>query len=442
MATQYTDHPNRSARPAQRPSSGRPSGAGRPSGSRPAGQRPPQGSRPSGSRPSGGNRRPLKRRKRKAQSRFYVFLAVAAIVLIALVALIVHFVGGSGDPTSNAQPTAAPVVETDAPLTDADASDDASQTTANHADSLAAMLGDQDATLEGLSDDELAKVEDLSINESLPKEWMNILLLGSDERKLTSSARTDSMIICSIHLPTGEVKLTSIMRDLAVNFDDIGKYNGTYRINAANYFGGEELAMKTVNECFNLNIDKYVRVNFYGFQKVAQMLGGVDMTITEAEMNLINKYSVEQAKFAYYNDADDSAIIPYALLETYGENVHLDGRQTLAYARIRKLDGGDYARAERQRKVLVALMNKVQNMELSELVAVANESFSNLRTNLTLDEILAVAMQVMKSGLSDVDTFRLPINDSYVQESRNNQSMFYDCDWTTNANELYSFIYG
>lgn len=371
------------------------------------------------------------------------------MLIVALILLIVKLSGDKDTPanSNSAVPTEAPVAtEAPAELTSApvetDAAADQTTTASSHSDSLAAMLGSDDASqVTGLSSDEMAQVSDLSINQSLPQEWMNILLLGSDERKISDSARTDCMIICSIHLPTGKVKLTSIMRDLAVDFDDIGKFNGTYRINAANYFGGERLAMKTINECFGLNIEKYVRVNFFGFQEIAHMLGGIDMTISEDEMNLINKYIVEQAKFAYYAGFDDSNL-PKEFLETYGDNVHLDGRQTLAYARIRKLDGGDFARSERQRKVLVALMEKLRGQGAADLLSLANAAMPYLQTNLTVAEILAVATTVVGSDdLGNVDTFRLPANDTYVQETRNEQSMFYDCDWAANTSQLYNFIY-
>ena len=436
MATQYTSDRQNSNRPVRTAQSAS-RGPARPAGAHPSSQRPAPrtgAQRPQGARPSGnGSRRPANRRRRKPQGRFYAIIAIAAIVLIALVLLIVKLTGGSGDPTTSAQPTAVPSpLETTTP--------DATPIDSAHADVLAAMLGSEDGQIESLDASELAQVDDLSITQGLDEKWMNILLLGSDERKLSNSARTDSMIICSIHLPTGQVKLTSIMRDLAVDYDDIGKYNGTYRINAANYFGGERLAMKTVNERFGMNIDKYVRVNFYGFQQVAQILGGIDITISEAEMQHINKLIVEQAKFAYLEGIDESAL-PNEYLETYGENTHLDGRQTLAYARIRKLDS-DFGRAERQRKVLTALMHKVQEMDISTAASAANEAFNHLRTNMTLDEILAVGMIVMQKGITNVETFRLPVNDSYVQETRNNQSMFYDCDWAVNASQLHTFIYG
>lgn len=456
MSTQYSsDRPRPSqgaSRNPSRPGAPRPSGA-RPASSRPAGAR-PAGARPGSARPSGArppqSRRPAPRRRRKPQGRFYAILAVAAVVIIALIVLIVKLSGGSDTPASSTGVPAETPVVTEAPALSSSATDEPAagdetqQATAasSHSDSLAAMLGSDDASqVTALSEEEMAQVSDLSVNQSLSQEWMNILLLGSDERKISDSARTDCMIICSIHLPTGQVKLTSIMRDLAVDFDDIGKYNGTYRINAANYFGGERLAMKTVNECFGLNIEKYVRVNFFGFQEIAHMLGGIDMTISEEEMNLINKYIVEQAKFAYYAGVDDSDL-PKEFLETYGDNVHLDGRQTLGYARIRKLDGGDFARSERQRKVLVALMEKLKGQGAADLLALANAAMPYLQTNLTVAEIVAVATKVVSNeDLGNVDTFRLPVNDTYVQETRNEQSMFYDCDWAANTSQLYNFIY-
>ena len=452
MATQYSsDRPRPSqgaSRNPSRPGTARPAGArpagAHPSGARPSGSRPPQG-HPAGRRPPQG-RRPVPRRRRKPQGRFYAIIAAIVVLIVAVILLIVKL-SGRDTPANSAVPiaTEAPAVLSSAPDATDETDDPTMETqtaSTSHADSLSAMLGQDDSSqVTGLSAEDMAQVSDLSVNESLSQEWMNILLLGSDERYLSDSARTDCMIVCSIHLPTGKVKLTSIMRDLAVDFDDIGKYNGTYRINAANYFGGERLAMKTVNECFGLNIEKYVRVNFFGFQEIAHMLGGIDMTISEDEMNLINKYIVEQAKFAYYAGFDDSNL-PKEFLETYGDNVHLDGRQTLAYARIRKLDGGDFARSERQRKVLVAMMEKLKGMGAADLLSLANTAMPYLQTNLTVAEIVAVATKVVSnSDLGNVDTFRLPVNDTYVQETRNEQSMFYDCDWAANTSQLYNFIY-
>lgn len=447
MATRYpSDRPGNTQQPMRRPAGARPSGT-RPASARPAANRHPAGA----SSQAGGTRRPPQgrapqRRRKKPQGRFYAIIAAAVLILVVLIVLIAQGLGSKPDPeavqtgvstvaTATVDPSATAGADASASV-----SPEASTSAEDHGAALAELLGSEDAEVQALSEDQMAKVEDLAVNQGLPEEWMNILLLGSDERTLSESARTDSMIICSINRNTGEVKLTSIMRDLAVDFDEIGQYNDTYRINAANYFGGEELAMKIVNECFGMNIESYVHVNFYGFQQVAEMLGGIEMDITEEEMNLINELIVQQAMLAYYQGIDESAL-KNEFLETYGPNTHLDGRQTLAYARIRKLDGGDFMRAERQRNVLIALMNKLRGKGAAELLAIGMESMQFFRTNLTLDEIISVATIVCNSDIAEVESFRLPVNNSYVQETRNEQSMLYDCDWATNARELYNFIY-
>lgn len=98
-----------------------------------------------------------------------------------------------------------------------------------------------------------------------------------------------------------------------------------------------------------MNIEYYVMVDFTSFSIIAQKLGGIDITISEAEMNEINKNAWQQYKLAYKAGIDESELAETnELLATYGENTHLNGRQTLAFARIRKIDS-DFSRAERQR---------------------------------------------------------------------------------------------
>jgi len=318
-------------------------------------------------------------------------------------------------------------------------SSDADEETPQY-DNLADKLADADYDVGSLSAENMAQVSDLRMNTNLPAEWLNVLLLGTDERTLSESSRTDAMLICSINRNSGEVKLTSIMRDLAIEYTDIGQYNGTYRINAANYFGGPNLAMRTINEKFGMNIQYYVLVNFFGFQKIAQRVGGVEIDITEAEKDKINKMIVQQAKIAYREGIDESDQ-ENVYLETYGENTHLNGRQTLAYARIRKLTGGDAMRTERQRIVLEKLLQKVKNLSPMELVGLANDMIDQVKTNLPLEDLLTIAMQVCGNGFGSVKSIRLPVSGSYKEEVRNDQSMLYDCDFQANALELYNFIY-
>lgn len=424
-------------RNAERPvrSAARPQGSA-PRTTRPQGNRPPQGRRPA----------PRRRRKR-IRPQFFIFLIVLIALIVALVAILS---GKRGDDPTQPMPTPVPNVASSGlgnatiasgqPNAENPAANDA-QTSVGAYSPLADLEDDDDDDLAPLAEEDRVHVTDLSINTSLPDTWTNFLLLGTDERTLNESARTDTMIICSIS-KQGEVKLTSIMRDLAVKFDDLGKNNGTYRINSANFFGGPEYAMKTVNECFGLNIQYYATVNFFGFQRIVEALGGIDVDITEAEMNEINKKQHEQYKIALAI-GEAAPTLERDLLTTYGANTHLNGHQTLAYARVRKSDGSDsdFTRAERQRTVLTKLMSKLRGKSLMDIGLLVNSLSQDVTTNMDFNTVAQIAFTVLNSGLSNVETNRVPVNGTYKEETRNEKDMLYDCDWETNRLNLYNFIY-
>ena len=441
------------ARPTGYRSSGAQSSGYRSSGARPTGSRPAgygaSGSRPSGARPAGGSRRTPPRRGKRPNGRFYVFLGILLLVIVAVVLLIWRPWASGDDPSVSAFVAPTPVVAgaTAAPAM-APSVPDAQQAQGNDAQAqtaspLSELLGSEDTNITGLTEDQMVDVTDLSINTGLSPEWMNILLLGVDQRVQGESCRSDTMIICSINTETSEVKLTSLMRDMAVEFDDLGANNGTYRLNAANYFGGPELTMKTINELLGLNIEKYVIVNFTGFTQICEALGGIEMDITEAEKEQINLNVWNQLQIAYENGWDESNLTDangYLGPNDYGENIHLNGRQALAYARIRKIDS-DWERTNRQRKVLVAMMDKMRGTNMLQLLQLGGSLMQYVETNMTLEEIISIADKVLNSGLEGAETMAVPVTDTYVQETRNNQSMFYDVDWTTNAREVQNFIY-
>ena len=441
------------ARPTGYRSSGAQSSGYRSSGARPTGSRPAgygaSGSRPSGARPAGGSRRTPPRRGKRPNGRFYVFLGILLVVIVAVVLLIWQPWASGDDPSVSAFVAPTPVVAgaTAAPAM-APSVPDAQQAQGNDAQAqtaspLSELLGSEDTNITGLTEDQMVDVTDLSINTGLSPEWMNILLLGVDQRVQGESCRSDTMIICSINTETSEVKLTSLMRDMAVEFDDLGANNGTYRLNAANYFGGPELTMKTINELLGLNIEKYVIVNFTGFTQICEALGGIEMDITEAEKEQINLNVWNQLQIAYENGWDESNLTDangYLGPNDYGENIHLNGRQALAYARIRKIDS-DWERTNRQRKVLVAMMDKMRGTNMLQLLQLGGSLMQYVETNMTLEEIISIADKVLNSGLEGAETMAVPVTDTYVQETRNNQSMFYDVDWTTNAREVQNFIY-
>ena len=282
---------------------------------------------------------------------------------------------------------------------------------------------------------------DLNVTEGLDAEWINILLLGADARVSTEPCRTDTMMICSINTRTGKIKLTSIMRDLAVN---IAGHNT--RLNSAYFYGGADLAMSTINELFGMNIRDYVYVDFNGFASIAEDLGGIDINISENEMKWINHNVAEQYKILIRQgkmEYEDAEKLYYDTeLKTYGVNIHLDGMQTLGYARIRKLDGGDYERTRRQRDVLNKLLKKLQGMSSAGLLTLANDNLNYCRTNLNTPTIVSLANVVLNSSdFSGAEELRLPIQGTYKDEARNNESMLYDMDREANQRALYEFIY-
>lgn len=409
----------------------RPTGAARPAGApRPAAARPPQ-------RPA--QRPPEPPRKRSVQPRFFVFLAILLVVVIAIVAAVVMLkkpdnsqqTQQGGNPAQTQQSND---VQTGADTGDGDAIDPAE---------LQKLLASEDE-IAALDDSQRINVADLSINENLPDEWMNVLLLGTDEREQAAKGRTDSMIICSVNKNTGEVKLSSIQRDLAVDFADLGYADlGTVRINSANYFGGPEMAMKTVNELFGMNIQHYALINFFGFQDAVNVLGGITMDITEAEMNKINDAQKQVAGIAKGAGIDISGWDNEELTE-FGEGVRLNGQQALGYARIRKLDS-DFGRSERQRKVLMAMLEEVKTKSALEIAQLGAALMPYLNTNLDLNEIMNVAMVVLSSNMEIDSAMRLPVNGTFTQERRilhgTEQDMLWDCDFVQNEQELYNFIY-
>ncbi len=291
------------------------------------------------------------------------------------------------------------------------------------------------------ADGNSVSVKDLAVTPGLDESWLNILLLGADTRNPHEACRTDTMIICSINRSSGEIKLTSLMRDTALRIN-----GGTNRINSAYFFGGANLAMQTVNSNFGMNIQYYAFVDFSGFATIAEKLGGIEMDITKNEMDQINHNVREQYAIQIkLGRADyDAAKAEYLASELtqYGKNVHLNGMQTLGYARIRKLDS-DFGRAERQRAVLNKLMLKMKGASSQRIMELVLGNLSNFKTNLNTNTIVELAGLVLgREGFEGAKELRLPETGTYVQERRGNEDMLYDVDLEANTRKLHQFIYG
>lgn len=213
---------------------------------------------------------------------------------------------------------------------------------------------------------------------------INILLVGQDRRQGQGRQRSDSMILCSFNPSTNEVALISFLRDLYVR---IPGYSDN-RLNAAYVFGGFPLLIDTLYVNFGITVDGCVEVDFNGFTKVIDAVGGIDVKLTAAEAKIIGDGAKEGIS-------------------------HLDGDHALMYARIRKLDS-DFGRTNRQRNVVKAVFNQVKNCSVSELMSLVNTVLPLVTTDMSNYQITSLAMQYAPAlaGLK-MSTYSIPADGTY-----------------------------
>ena len=280
------------------------------------------------------------------------------------------------------------------------------------------------------------KADDLSVNENLPDEWVNVLLMATDSRDIAkNNGRTDVMIVASINPSTGEIKLSSLARDMYVQLAAGAGHN---RINAAYSFGGPLLALKTVNEIFELNCKYYAVVNFKSMAAIVDALGGVDINLEGLEYYYINYNVAVSEDYEGFPKSKTRRVLTEA---DAGVSVHLDGLQAVSYARIRKLDN-DIQRGSRQRILLQALLNKMmENITPSTLMSLAVTLIPNTSTNLDVPTILQLGTKFLAAGDFSLSEFSVPIENSWKYETKQDSSVI-TFDAARNAQALHESIYG
>lgn len=236
--------------------------------------------------------------------------------------------------------------------------------------------------------------------ESAVKGYRNIALFGVDSREeeLGKGTRSDTIIIASINQDTQEIKLISVFRDTYLNLS-----NDTYnKCNAAYAKGGPEQAISMLNANMDLDITDYVTVGFGGLIDAIDALGGIEMEVTEAEISHLNNYQLCMA---------EEMGVDYIPVEKSGKQL-LNGMQATAYCRIRYTKGDDFRRAERQRDVLTAMMNKAKGASVSALTDVVNAVLPQVETSLNVNEILSVLGSV--AGYNVVVSDGFPFEENRV----------------------------
>lgn len=239
---------------------------------------------------------------------------------------------------------------------------------------------------------------------------INIALFGIDAED-GEAGRSDSIMIATIDTNNKKLKLTSIMRDSYVEIEG----HGTDKINHAYAFGQAQLAIKTLNQNFDLNIDDFVAVNFTTMPKIIDKIGGITVDITSEEVSHIP--GIEAAG-------------------TYT----LTGEQALAYSRIRYATGGDYVRTERQRTVLSKIFEKVANINPIEFPGLLNEILPMVKTSLGTSEILDLGNEVLQMRTLILEQERFP-RDEYCEGKMIDGIYYLTFDKETTVNQLHDYIF-
>lgn len=307
---------------------------------------------------------------------------------------------------------------------------------------------DQDLDSTGLvhSDDEMVMPEGSPFADD---NVLNILLIGTDERteavndadafthlnqldgtkdttEFSEDARADSLILVSLDIKDHTIRLVSIERGLGVPILLDG-YEGEYDwVTHTFRYGGAKLTMDTVEDCFNVQVDHYVRVNFNSFVQIVDAVGGVDIDITELEAQALN-WEVPSNSMLIVNHVDP------------GLN-HFDGYTALQYARLRKIDN-DWHRIERQRTVIQAVLDQIKNASVTELDNLLNTVLPLVQTNFTKSEIAALLVQLPGFLGCDVEQLSMPLQGTYGVRTGMDNRLMYDPDWYVNITALQDFLY-
>ena len=280
---------------------------------------------------------------------------------------------------------------------------------------------------ENMSETEAGINDDLSKDtlESL-EGYPNIAVFGLDNRSANNyqEGNSDVVMIASIDNKTKNVKLVSVYRD---TFLSVG--GGTYfKCNNAYARGGAKQAVQMLNSNLDLDIKEYVCVDWAAVVEVIDDLGGLDLNITQGEMNQINKYKKDVDGVTGKNTPN---VTQYGL-------VHLDGTQATTYARIRKLSGDDFKRASRQRIVLQAMLEKAKKANPATLVKICNSVVDDISTTLSLDQMVSLAKDVTKYKISSTTGF--PTDLTTKNMPRCGDTVI-PADLVTNVKKLHEYMF-
>ena len=250
----------------------------------------------------------------------------------------------------------------------------------------------------------------------------NVALFGVDTRDENSfSGRSDTIMIVSVDKKNNVVKLSSILRDSYVAIE--GYKN--QKITHAYAFGGAELAIKTINQNFSMNITDYATVNFYKLGQAIDLLGGIDVEVSERER-------------VHLNDIGDDENPTFGYLNESGF-VHLTGEQAVVYARLRKIDS-DVERSNRQKKVIEALLVQARKVSPQKYSEMLKTMLSLCETSLSFSEIMSFA-PMLKEDIT-IQMTNVPGEEEHAIGGIYDGAWVWRYDLAAATERLHLFIYG
>ncbi|MBE6980421.1 MAG: LytR family transcriptional regulator [Ruminococcaceae bacterium] len=253
---------------------------------------------------------------------------------------------------------------------------------------------------------------------------LNILLIGTDERttKYSKNARADSMILVSINKDLHTVRLVSLERGIGVPILE-GELEGQYDLLTHIFrWGGADLLIKTVEHCFKVDVNHYVRVNFAAVEKIVDTIGGINIEMTAKEAEGINLWT------------------PEGKPKVQAGLNRVNGETALSFARLRWIDS-DWQRVGRQRKVILAVVDELKHSDLKELNNLADTVLPLIQTNLTKMEIAELMLYAPNFLRSQFDQMTIPKQGTYGGMGIRNGGGAFAVDYEINNDLLYRFLY-
>lgn len=259
---------------------------------------------------------------------------------------------------------------------------------------------------------------------------LNIMLFGADQ--YGNQGLSDTMILLSIDNRHEKIKMTSFLRDTYIS---IPGYYAT-KLNAAYSLGGAELSIATIEANYGVQVDRYAIVNFETFKEIVDIMGGVDVELTQQEIYYINDQIAQNGQSEYLPPDTQEGI------------VHLNGQQSLWYARNRggyvngtEYGGSDWDRVERQRKFLNAIIDELKTASLTEIVQIVNAVGPNITTNLKNSEITTLVSGALTYLNYDVEQLSMPTDGTWSYGYNEAGSVILVNDWNQARYDLAKFIY-